>query len=99
MTLADWRDVSIILLAVEAFIFGLVPAALFFAIFKGVSALNRKLPAAGLVVRSYFQRAERSTKVASERITAPFITAGATTAQVKRWQRSLRSSFRSKNEV
>jgi hypothetical protein len=99
MTLADWRDVSIILLAVEAFIFGLVPAVLFFALFKGVSSLNRKLPAAGLVVRRYFQRAERSTKVVSQRIAAPFITAGATTAQVKRWQHSLRSSFQSKNEV
>jgi len=99
MTLADWRDVSVILLAVEAFVFGLVLAALFFAMFKGVSVLNRKLPAAGLVVRSYFQRAERSTKIASQRIVAPFITAGAGTAQVKRWQRSVRSSFRTKNEV
>jgi hypothetical protein len=99
VTLADWRDVSIILLAVEAFVFGLVPAALFFAMFKGISSLNRKLPAASLVVRSYFQGAERSTKVVSQRIAAPFIAAGAATAQVNRWQHSVRSSFRTKNEV
>jgi hypothetical protein len=99
MTLADLRDLSIILLAIEAFIIGLVPAVLFFFMIKGVLWLNRKLPVAGSVVRGYFRKAERSTKVASERIAAPFITAGATTARIKRWQRSLVSSSRTKNEV
>jgi hypothetical protein len=99
MTLADLRDLSIILLALEAFIIGLVPAALFFFMIKGVFWLNRKVSIAGPRVRGYFRKAERSTKIASEKIAAPFITASATTARVKRWQHTLAASSRPKNEV
>ena len=99
MTLADWRDLSIILLVFEAFIIGLVPLVIFLALNKGAFEINRRIGIAGSVVRSYFLKAERSTKAASERIAAPFITAGATTARVKRWQHSLVKSIRTKKEV
>ncbi len=99
MTLANWRDLSIILLVVEAFVIGLIPAVIFFFTIKGVLWMNRKLSIAGPIVRGYFRKAERSTKIASDRIAAPFITASVTTARVKRWQRALMSSSRTKNEV
>ena len=92
MTLATWRDLSIILLAVEAFLIALVPAAVFFLTIKGVMWMNRKVSIAGPIVRGYFRRAEQSTKIASDRIAAPFIAASATTARVKRWRQVLMSS-------
>jgi hypothetical protein len=99
MTLENWRDLSIILLAVEAFVIVMVPAAVFFFTIKGVLWMNRKISIAGPIVRGYFRKAERSTKIASDRIAAPFITASATTARVKRWQHVLMSSSRTRNEV
>jgi len=99
MTLTNWRDLSIILLVFEAFVGGLVLLVIYLALNAGAFQINRRIKTTGAIVRSYFRRAERSTKIASERIAAPFITAGAATARVKRWQHSLVSSFRSKNEV
>ena len=99
MTLADFRDLSIILLALEAVIVGSVAAVLVVFLIMGVLRLNREIPIAGPVVQGYFRKAERYTKVTGERIAAPFITAGAATARIKRWPRSLVSSSRRKNEV
>jgi hypothetical protein len=99
MTLANWRDLSIILLVFEAFVVGLVLLVIYLALNVGTFQVNRRIKTAGLIVRGYFLRAEQSTKAVSDRIAAPFITAGAATARVKRWQHSLVSSFRNKNEV
>jgi hypothetical protein len=99
VSLANWRDLSIILLVFEAFVIGLVVLAIYLAVNVGAFQINRRIKNAGAIVRSYFRKAEQSTKVASDRIAAPFITAGAATARVKRWQNSLLSSFRKKNEV
>jgi hypothetical protein len=99
MTLADWRDLSIILLVLEAFVISLVVLAIYLALNVGAFQINRRIKNAGSIVRSYFRKAEQSTKLASERIAAPFITAGAATARIKRWQHSLMSSFRTKDEV
>ena len=99
MTLADWRDLSIILLVFEAFVIGLVILVIYLALNVGAFQINRRIKTIGSIVRGYFLKAEQSTKIASDRIAAPFITAGAATARVKRWQHSLVSSFRSKNEV
>ena len=99
MTLSSWRDLSIILLAVEAFVIGLVLTVIFVLMIKGALWTNPKIRITGPSVRGYFRKAERSAKIVSDRIAAPFITASATTARVKRWQRSLMSSSRKKNEV
>jgi hypothetical protein len=99
VSLADWRDLSIILLVFEAFIIGLVVLAIYLALNVGAFQINVRIKNAGSIVRSYFRKAEQSTKMASGRIVAPFITASAATAQVKRWQHALVSSFRKKNEV
>ena len=99
MTLANWRDLSIILLVFEAFVVGLVVLVIYLALNVGAFQINRRIKTAGSIVRGYFLKAEQSTKAASNRIAAPFIAAGAATARVKRWQHSLVLSFRKKNEV
>jgi hypothetical protein len=99
VSLADWRDLSIIMLVFEAFVIGLVVLAVYLALNVGTFQINRRIKNVGSIVRSYFSKAEQSTKVASDRIVAPFITAGAATARVKRWQHSLVSTFHKKNEV
>jgi len=99
VSLADLRDLSIILLVFEAFIIGLIPLVIFLALNKGFFELNRRFGLAGSIVRSYFRKAEESTKIAGGRIAAPFITASATTARVKRVQQALMSSSKEKHEV
>jgi hypothetical protein len=99
MTLADFRDLSIILLAIEAVVVGSVAAVLVVLMIMGVMRLNREIPVVSPVVQGYFRKAELYAKVAGERIAAPFITAGATTARIKYWPRSLVSTSRKKNEV
>jgi hypothetical protein len=99
MTLADWRDLSIILLVLEAFVISLVALVIYLALNVGAFQINRRIKNAGSIVRSYFHKAEQSATVASGRIAAPFITAGAATARVKRWQHSLMSSLRTRDEV
>ena len=99
MSLANWRDLSIILLVFEAFVVGLGVLAIYLALNVGAFQLNRRIKTTGSVVRSYFRKAEQSTKAASQRIAAPFISAGAANARIKRWQHSLLSSFRTKSEV
>jgi hypothetical protein len=99
VSLANLRDLSIILLVFEAFVIGLVLLVIYLALNVGAFQINRRIKTSGAIVRSYFRRAERSTKIASERIAAPFITAGATTARVKRWPHSFVKSIRTKNEV
>jgi hypothetical protein len=99
VSLANLRDLSIILLVFEAFVVGLVVLGIYLALNVGAFQINRRIKTTGSVVWSYFRKAERSIKAASERIAAPFIAAGAANARIKRWQHSLISAFRTKSEV
>ena len=99
MTLAEWTDLSIILLAIEAFVISLVPGVILFYCVKGMFWTIRKLRYVFPVVQGYFFKAEQITKETSDRIAAPFITVSATAAQTRRWQQSLIASLRPKQEV
>lgn len=99
MTLADWRDLSIILLAIEAFIMGLVPAVILFFAIKGMLWVIRKLRGAAPVVQGYFRKASQVSENVSQRIAAPFIAASATSAQVQRWRQAILPSPRKPKEV
>jgi hypothetical protein len=99
MTLSEWADLSIILLAIEAFVISLVPALILFYCVKGMLRLLRELRRVFPIVRGYFLKAEQITKKTSDQVAAPFITASATAAQTRRWQQSLIASLRTKQEV
>jgi len=99
MSLANWRDLSVVLLAIEVFVISLVPGIILFFCVKGMLWMIRKIRGVAPVIQGYFRKAEQVSRIASERVAAPFIAASAAAAQVRRWQHSLISSPRSKEEV
>lgn len=85
MTLANWRDLAVVLLALEGFIMGLVPAVILFFAVKGMLWLIHKLRATAPVVQGYFRKAAEISETVSQRAGAPFIVASATSAKLHRW--------------
>ena len=73
MTIPFWRNVSIVLLAVEAFVLALIPlVALYFAN-KGLRQFRSFLPPIFPRMRARVQQVERVTVRVGELIVAPII--------------------------
>ena len=99
MTLSAWADLSIILLAIEAFVICLVLGVIYFYATRGILQLMRRLRITFPIIQGYFRQAEQVTKTASDRVAAPFIATSAATAKVRRWQHSIKLSLRPTKEV
>jgi len=99
VTLANWRDLSVILLALEAFILSLIPAALFYFSIRGVLWVLRQSKTYAPRVQGYFRKAAEVSEHVSQRMAAPIISISAGIAQARCW-RSLLFPFRhAKKEV
>lgn len=84
MTIPFWRNVSIVLLAAEAFVLVLLPlVALYFAN-RGLRRLRSFLQPIFPQARARVQQVERATTLASELIVAPIIAAYALAARLQR---------------
>ena len=83
MDLAFWRDLSLVLLCLEAFVFMLVPGVLFFFSVKGLRELEKKLREVSPQVHGVFHRVNQVTRQASDKAASPFIAVSAANAQVK----------------
>lgn len=83
MDLAFWRDASVILLSCEAFIFMLIPGAIFFFVFKGLRKAELKAREFSPKVQAAFRKVNRLTKEVSDKAAAPVIKASATGAQAR----------------
>lgn len=99
MTLGNWRDLAIVLLALEAFLLSLIPAAVLYLALRGVSWLIRKLRSVAPTVQGYFRKAATVTEEVSHRAVTPVITASATLAQLRGWRTALVNSLQQKREV
>ncbi len=99
MTLANWRDLAAVLLAVEAFIMGLVPAALLFFAVKGMLWVIHKLRSTAPLVQGYFRTGASVTGQVSRRIVTPVIAVSAGATQVRRMASHLSWSPRISREV
>lgn len=84
MTLADWRNVSIVLLALPASVFGLVLVLLVYQSIRGTNWLIRRVKLYGPEVQSRFRAVANSSEKASQQIASPFIAAGAAAAKARR---------------
>ena len=83
MTIPFWRDVSVVLLAVEAFVLILIPlVALYFAN-KGLRRLRSFLRPIFPRTRARVQQVERVTAQAGELIVAPIIATYALAARLR----------------
>lgn len=83
MDLAFWRDLSIVLLCLEAFIMVLIPGVIFFFSIKGLQMLEKKLREVTPKVHEVFHKVNHVTRQASDKAASPFIAASAASAQVK----------------
>ncbi len=83
MDLAFWRDLSVILLCLEAFIMALIPGAIFFFSIKGLRLLEKKLREVSPKVQGVFDKVDQTARQISDKAASPFIAASATKAQVK----------------
>lgn len=99
MTLANWRDLAVLLLALEAFIISLVPGVILYFAVRGLLWVIRKLRATAPTVQGYFHKAADISEQVSQRAAAPFITTNATLARVNRWRSASASLLKSTKEV
>jgi hypothetical protein len=83
VSLANWRDLAVILLVIEAFIMVLVPGVILYFSLRGMLWLIRKLRIWMPQLQSYFYKASEITRRVSEKIAAPVIALDATSARVK----------------
>jgi hypothetical protein len=79
-----WRDISVVLLAVEAFVLAIVPLAILFVANKGLQRLRGSLRPVLPAIRARVQQVEVVTARAGELIVAPIIATYAFAARLRR---------------
>lgn len=99
MTLGNWRDLAIVLLALEAFLLSLIPAVILYFALRGMSWLIRKLRSVMPTVQGYFRKAATVTEEISQQAVAPVITTSVALTQLRGWRTALINSLQQKREV
>ncbi len=99
MTLANWRDLAVVLLAVEAFFISLIPGVILYFAVRGMLWVIRKLRVTAPTVQGYFRKAADISEQVSQRTAAPFIAVSATLAQVNRWRSAPMTLLKSMKEA
>jgi hypothetical protein len=93
MDLRFWADASVVLLSCEAFIFMLIPGAIFFFAFKGLRQAEKKAREFSPKLQGAFRQANRLTHQYADKLAAPVIKASATGAQLRAIGRRTASTF------
>jgi hypothetical protein len=83
MGLSGWRDIAIVLLAVEGIVVAWVFGFILYYSIKGVLWLKRKTPTVTRPVQYYMSRAADVTRQAGDAAATPFIWLGSNAAQVR----------------
>lgn len=91
-TLATLTDISVVILAIEAFVILLVPGVIVFFAIRGINWLQRQLRKYGPMARFRFNQAAQISEDMSHYAAAPFIAASATSARLRRIQSVVSSS-------
>jgi len=99
VSLANWRDLSIVLLVIEAFIISLAPAVALYFCVRGISWVLKQLRTYAPQVQGYFRQGAEIAEDLSQKIAAPFFAVGAAAAQVRRWRAALSPSQWIQEEV
>ncbi|MGQ9489733.1 MAG: hypothetical protein ACUVR4_11835 [Anaerolineae bacterium] len=94
MTLGSWRDLAIVLLAVEAFFLSLIPGVILYLTIRGVVWLSRTLRRVAPTIQGYFRKAATVAEQASQRAVTPMIAASAALAQLRGWRSALNNPLR-----
>ena len=95
MNLAAWRDLSIILLAIQTLLMVVVVGALLYLLNRGMSKLRGAIRHYSPIIQDRLRQVSEISEQISQKVSAPMIHAETTSAKVHRWFAIWRSSIRS----
>lgn len=77
------RDIALIFLTLHALVACVVPLALFYFIVRGIMVINRKTEQAMPTVQGYARQMAQGAETASQKVTAPVVSAYSATAKLQ----------------
>ncbi len=95
MDVHGWAALATILLVIEAFFMGLVPAVILILCVRGMGWILSRLGLYAPKVQGVFRQAADVAERTSQRVAAPFISASVAGTQVHHWtsRRALKTFF------
>jgi len=94
MTLAAWRDLSIILLVIQTLLMVAIIGAILYLLNRGMAKLRGAIRRYAPIIQGRLWQASDASKRISEQIVAPIINAETASAKARRWFVSLRTFVR-----
>lgn len=82
-------DIAVIIIAIQLFVFLVIPIGLLFLVNKGVGALPKLMRRYAPLVQFRFRQAAEIAEQASQKVAAPIIAAEAFSSRVERMRRRL----------
>lgn len=90
MTLAAWRDLSIVLLAIQTLLMVAIVGAILYLLNRGMTKLRGAIRRYAPIIQSRLWEISDASKRVSEQLAAPVINAETAGATARRWFVSLR---------
>lgn len=94
MNLAAWRDLSIILLAIQTLLMVAVVGVVLYLLNRGMAKLRGALARFAPLAQERLWRVSHASQRLSEKAVAPIIRAETANAQVRRWFVAVRAAIR-----
>lgn len=94
MTLAAWRDLSIILLTIQMLLMVAIVGAMLYLLNRGMAKLRGAVRHYSPIIQDRLWHVSDVSKQISEQVTAPIINAETAGATARRWLVSLRTIIR-----
>lgn len=94
MTLAAWRDLSIILLTIQTLLMVAIVGAMLYLLNRGMAKLRGAVRRYSPIIQDRLWHVSDVSKRVSEQVVAPIIQAETTGATARRWFMSLRTFVR-----
>lgn len=99
MTLTDWTNVAIVILAVQAFFLAIILGAVLFVAIWGTSKTTQQLRIVGPKARAYFRGLADRAEQTSQRIATPFMGASAARARMVRTVSAAFAAIKGRKEI
>jgi hypothetical protein len=99
VTLTEWTNVAIVILAVQAFFLAIILGAVLYFGIRGTSGIIRQLRISAPRAQAYFRNLADAAEQTSQRIATPFMSASAARARMVRTVSAALSVFRGQKET
>jgi hypothetical protein len=94
MEIGFWRDISVVLLVLEAFILSLIPLVVVYFLGRGVTYVLRETPGVFAQIRGGLTQVHDMVAQITEQIVAPVLAVARTVAQIRGILAGVRKQFR-----